>query len=177
MLTRNGQLPDTGLLSSCPSAASFFIRCLPSISLLYVTCYLLLAIGYLFMQLTRFLAQLLGLYCVIVAVAMFVRKKEMIRIVLSLIQNRPLLFIVEIFGLIAGLAMVLTHTVWSKDLLAFIITLIGWVTLVRSIVLLFLPSAAVDRFLKTIRYEQNYYIFATIALILGAYLTFAGFAR
>ena len=75
------------------------------------------------MQLTHFLAQLLGLYCVIVAVAMFVRKREMIEIALSLIQDRPLLFIVEIFGLIAGLAMVLGHTVWSKGLLAFIITL------------------------------------------------------
>jgi len=129
------------------------------------------------MQLTHFLAQLLGLYCVIVAVAMFVRKREMIEIVLSLIQDRPLLFIVEIFGLIVGLAMVLAHTVWSKGLLAFIITLIGWVTLIRSIVLLFLPLEAIDRFVKTIRYEQNYYVFAGIALILGAYLTFAGFAR
>ena len=101
----------------------------------------------------------------------------MIEIVLSLIQDRPLLFIVEIFGLIVGLAMVLAHTVWSKGLLAFIITLIGWVTLIRSIVLLFLPLEAIDRFVKTIRYEQNYYVFAGIALVLGAYLTFAGFGR
>jgi hypothetical protein len=129
------------------------------------------------MQLTHFLAQLLGLYCVIVAVAMFVRKREMIEIVLSLIQDRPLLFIVEIFGLIAGLAMVLGHTVWSKGFLAFVVTLIGWITLIRSIVLLFLPAEAVGRFVKTIRYEQNYYLFAAIALVVGAYLTFAGFAR
>lgn len=129
------------------------------------------------MQLTHFLAQLLGLYCVIVAVAMFVRKREMIEIVLSLIQDRPLLFIVEIFGLIAGLAMVLGHTVLSKGFLPFIVTLIGWITLIRSIVLLFLPLEAIDRFVKTIRYEQNYYVFAGIALVLGAYLTFAGFAR
>jgi hypothetical protein len=129
------------------------------------------------MQLTHFLAQLLGLYCGIVAVAMFVRKREMIEIVLSLIQDRPLLFIVEIFGLIAGLAMVLGHTVWSKGFLALIVTLIGWITLIRSIVLLFLPLEAIDRLVKTIRYEQNYYVFAGIALVLGAYLTFAGFAR
>jgi hypothetical protein len=70
-----------GLLSSCRSGELFFIRCPPSISLLYVICYLRSAIGYLFMQLTHFLAQLLGLYCVIVAVAMFVRKREMIEIV------------------------------------------------------------------------------------------------
>jgi hypothetical protein len=63
----------------------------------------------------------------------------------------------------------------SRCFLAFIVTLIGWITLIRSIVLLFLPLEAIDRFVKTIRYEQNYYVFAGIALVLGAYLTFADF--
>jgi hypothetical protein len=129
------------------------------------------------MQLTHFLAQLLGLYCIIVAVVMLVRKEAMLGIVMNLIQNRSLLFLVEILGLITGLAMVLGHNVWSKGLLAFIVTLVGWVALVRSTVLLFLPSETIGRFLKTIRYEQNYYVITTIILILGAYLTYAGFVR
>ena len=129
------------------------------------------------MQLTRFLAQLLGLYCIIVAVVMLVRKEAMLGIVMNLIQNRSLLFLVEMLGLITGLAMVLGHNVWSKGLLAFIVTLVGWVALVRSTVLLFLPSETIGRFLKIIRYEQNYYVVTTIILILGAYLTYAGFVR
>ncbi len=128
------------------------------------------------MQLTHFLAQFLGLYCIIVAAVMFVRKQAMLEIVMSLIQNRPLLFLVEILGLITGLAMVLGHNVWSKGPLAFVVTLVGWVALVRSTVLLFLPPDAIGRFLKAIRYEQNYYVFAAITLILGLYLTYAGFA-
>ena len=128
------------------------------------------------MQLTHFLAQLLGLYCIIVAVVMLVRKEAMLEIVINLIQNRSVLFLVEILGLITGLAMVLGHNIWSKGILAFIVTLVGWVALVRSTVLLFLPSEAIGRLLKTIRYEQNYYVFAAITLILGLYLTFAGFA-
>ncbi|HET9374516.1 MAG TPA: hypothetical protein VFO40_06055 [Chthoniobacterales bacterium] len=131
----------------------------------------------LLMQLTRFLAQLLGLYCIIVAVVMLVRKEAMLGIIMNLIQNRSLLFLVEILGLITGLAMVLGHNVWSKGLLAFIVTLVGWVALVRSTVLLFLPSETIGRFLKIIRYEQNYYVVTTIILILGAYLTYAGFVR
>jgi putative exporter of polyketide antibiotics len=128
------------------------------------------------MQLTHFLAQFLGLFCIIVAIVMLVRKQAMLGIVMSLIQNPPLLFLVEILGLITGLAMVLGHSVWSKGVLAFIVTLVGWVALIRSTVLLFLPPEAIGRFLKTIRYEQNYYVFAAITLILGLYLTFAGFA-
>ena len=129
------------------------------------------------MQLTHYLARLLGLYCIIVAVVMFMQKQTMLGIVMSLIQDRPLLFLVEILGLITGLALVLAHNVWSKGFLAFVITLIGWVTLIRSTVLLFLSAEAVDGFLRTIHYEQNYYLFAAIALIVGAYLTFAGFVK
>jgi len=127
------------------------------------------------MQLTHFLAQLLGLYCLIVSAAMFARKRAMVEIVTNLIQNRSLLFVVEIFGLIGGLAMVLGHSVWSAGLLAFVVTLIGWVTFIRSVVLLFLPSGSIVKFMQAIRYEQNYHVFAAIVLILGIYLTVAGF--
>jgi hypothetical protein len=139
-------------------------------------CYLLSAYLVLLMQLTHFLAQLLGLYCIIVAVVMLTRKEAMLGIVTSLIQNRSLLFLVEILGLITGLALVLGHNVWSKGPLALIVTLVGWVALIRSTVLLFLSPEAIGEFLKTIRYQQNYYLFTASALILGLYLTFAGFA-
>jgi hypothetical protein len=141
--------------------------------------HLLFSIGYrlFIMQLTHFLAQLLGLYCVIISVVMLARKQAIMEMVPTLIENRPLLFIVEILGVIGGLAMVLGHNVWSGGFLAFIITLIGWATLVRSTVLLFLSPQAIARFIKAIRYEQNYYVFATITLLLGLYLTSAGFAK
>ena len=146
----------------------------PGVYLLFVIGYLLLATA---MQLTHYIARLLGLYCIIVAVVMFVQKQAMLGIVMSLIQDRPLLFLVEILGLITGLALVLAHNFWSKGFLAFVITLIGWVTLIRSTALLFLSSEAVGGFLRIIHYEQNYYLFAAIALFVGAYLTFAGFAK
>jgi hypothetical protein len=126
---------------------------------------------------THFLAQLLGLYCVIISVAMLAQKQAMLDIITSLVQSRPTLFIVEVFGLFGGLAMVLGHNVWSGGVLAFVVTLIGWVTLIRSTALLFVSPPAMLRFMKAIRYEQNYYRFATIVLLLGAYLTFAGFAK
>ena len=129
------------------------------------------------MQLTHFLAQLLGLYCLIVSTAMFAQKRAMIEIVTNLIQNRPLLFVVEIFGLIGGLAMVLGHSVCSAGLLSFVVTLIGWVTFIRSVLLLFLPSGSMLRFMQAIRYEQNYHVFVAIVLIFGIYLTAAGFAK
>jgi hypothetical protein len=81
---------------------------------------------------------------------------------------------VEILGLAAGLAIVLGHNIWSSGLLALIVTLIGWSTLIRSIILLFLSPEAIERFIKAVRYEQNYYLFTAIPLLIGLYLTVAG---
>jgi hypothetical protein len=76
----------------------------------------------------------------------------MLTIVTSCVQNRALLFLVEILGLAAGLAIVLGHNIWSSGLLALIVTL-GWVTLIRSIILLFLSPEAIGRFIKAVRAE------------------------
>jgi hypothetical protein len=129
------------------------------------------------MKLTAFLARLLGLFLVIESLSMLAQKQAMVDVTTSLIQDHPLIFTLKILGVLAGLAMVLGHTVWSGGLLSVIVTLIGWVTLVRSVVLLFLSPEAVLSILKAIRYEQNYYLLVGISLLIGVYLTYAGFAK
>ena len=108
---------------------------------------------------------------------MLAQKQAMVDITTSLIQDHPLLFTLKILGVLAGLAMVLSRTVWSGGLLPVIVTLIGWATLVRSVVLLFLSPEAVLSFMRAIRYEQNYYLLAGMSLLIGVYLTYAGFAK
>jgi hypothetical protein len=71
-------------------------------------------------------------------------------------------------------AIVVGHNLWSSDLLRLIVTLIGWLTLIRSIILLFLSPEAIGRLMKAVRYEQNYYLFTAIPLVIGLYLTVAG---
>jgi hypothetical protein len=106
---------------------------------------------------------------------MMAQKPLMLDIINNLIQNHPVLFLVEILGLLGGLAMVLGHTVWSGGLLPVIVTLIGWVALIRSTVLLFISPETVLNFIKAIRFEQNYFLFSGISLLIGAYLSYAGF--
>jgi hypothetical protein len=129
------------------------------------------------MKLTAFLARFLGLFLVIESLSMLAQKQAMVEITTSLIQDHPLLFILKILGVLGGLAMVLGHTVWSGGLLPVIVTLIGWATLARSVVLLFLSPEVVLGFIGAIRYEQNYYLLAGISLFIGGYLTYAGFAK
>ena len=126
------------------------------------------------MDLTHFLARLLGLFCIVISIMMLSRREAMLAIVTSCVPNAALLFLVEILGLAAGLAIVLGHNLWSSGLLPLIVTLIGWLTLIRRVILLFLSPEAVGRFINAIRYEQNYYLFTVIPLLVGLYLTVAG---
>jgi hypothetical protein len=128
------------------------------------------------MDLTHFLARLIGLYCIILSVVMFVRKLVIIEIAKQLVQNQPVYFILQILTLIAGLAMVLAHNVWSTGILALVVTLFGWLTLIRSVAWLFLPPQAVLRLMKTLKYEQNFTAYAIISLVTGVCLTLGGFA-
>ena len=104
-------------------------------------------------------------------------KGRNLELITSLLQGRPLLFIVEILGVLGGLAMVLGHTVWLGGLLPVVVTIIGWFALIRSVALLFVSPQAVLNLISAIHLEQNYYLFAGISLLVGVYLTCAGFAR
>jgi len=125
---------------------------------------------------TAFLARLIGLYSILVALSMITHKQATVVMVTALVRNPPGLFIVGVITLGVGLAMVLGHNVWSGGALAVIVTLIGWLALIKGLLFLFLsPDAAVGFFLGGFRYEQLFYLYASISLVLGVYLTYGGF--
>jgi len=125
--------------------------------------------------LTIFLARLIGLYCLLFGLAMVVRKEAMLEMVAALIRNGPVLLIIEVIGVTAGLAIVLGHNVWSGGALPIIVTLLGWIILIRGVVLLFLSPQGKVRFFEMFRFAELFYLYVGITLVLGLYLTFAGF--
>jgi len=125
--------------------------------------------------LTRFLARLLGLYCLLVGLSMVTHKHATVETVTALVHNPPVMHLVAVFTLVAGLAMVLGHNVWSGGMLPVVVTLVGWLTSIRSLVLLFLTPGTAGDFLGVLHYEQLFYLYAAIPLVLGVYLTYGGF--
>jgi len=125
--------------------------------------------------LTIFLAKFLGLYCIIVALAMMTRKQSAIATVKALIANPPLLLLVEVIGLAGGLAMILGHNIWSGGALPVIVTLVGWLMAIRGAGLLALSQDATTKLFEALQYERLFYFYMGGTLVLGLYLTFAGF--
>ena len=126
--------------------------------------------------LTIFLAKLLGLYCIIVALAMMTRKQSAVATMKALIGNPPLLLLVEVLGLASGLAMILGHNIWSGGALPVVVTLIGWMMAIRGAGLLALSPDATMKVFEALRYEQLFYFYIGATLLLGLYLTYAGFS-
>ena len=126
--------------------------------------------------LTIFLGKLIGLYCIIVALAMMANKQSAIATVSALVRNAPLLLFAEVLGLAAGLALILGHNIWSGGALPVVITLLGWLMTIRGVVLLALSQDATIRFFEALRYEELFYVYMGATLALGLFLTAAGFS-
>jgi hypothetical protein len=125
---------------------------------------------------TRFLSRLLGLYCVVIAVAMLAQRQATIATVGGLLQDRPLMYVLGVLCVFAGLAMVLVHNVWSGGAATVLVTLIGWLTLLKGIVFVGLePRQTATLYLAQLRFAQLYPLYALVTLVLGAYLCYAGF--
>ncbi len=87
-----------------------------------------------------------------------------------------MMFVLGAIMLVAGLAMVLAHNIWSGGVLAVIVTLVGWMTLIKSLFFLFLPpEMEAGFFLGQLHYRQLFYMYTAISLVLGVYLTYGGF--
>jgi len=126
--------------------------------------------------LTIFLGKLLGLYCVVVALAMMANKKSVVATVNALVRNPPLVLLTSVITLAIGLALVIGHNVWSGGALPVTVTVVGWVSLIKGLAFLALPPGQMVRLYEALQYEKLFFIYMGVTLALGLYLTIAGFS-
>jgi hypothetical protein len=126
---------------------------------------------------TIFLSRLLGLYSLLVAVALASHKEASVEAVTALVHHPPSAMIAAMIASGVGLAMVLGHNVWSGGAQPVVVTVIGWYSLLKGLILFFLSPAALVSYFEGAHYSQLFYLYMGIAFLLGAYLTYAGFTR
>ena len=125
---------------------------------------------------TRVLGRLLGLYCLIIGVEMLARPQATVQTVTLLLADRPLLYVLGVILIFAGLAMLLVHNIWRGGTAAVLVTIIGWLTLLKGVLLVGLaPGETAKLYLEHFRYEQLYPVYVLLTLGLGVYLTYAAF--
>ena len=123
-------------------------------------------------RLTVFLARFIGLFTVVLVVALLVRGSATVE---AAVADAPVMLVYAIISLAAGVAMILGHNVWSGGALPVVVTLVGWLILAKGIMLLFVTPEALKQIFDHMQYGEHYYLYLAPSLVVGLYLTWAGF--
>jgi len=126
--------------------------------------------------LTVSLGKLIGIFLIVVSVAMALDKASLVEIITALIDDRALILIVGMAALVAGLAIVLAHNVWSGGVLPVLVTLFGWLLVIRGLVLLLVPTETFIAYFQMLRFDDLFYAYAGITLLLGLIFSYAAFS-
>jgi uncharacterized membrane protein len=127
------------------------------------------------MQTSIFLAKLLGpVFCVLGA-AILVNPQSFRAILGEFIESRALLYLAGFLGLLGGMALVLTQNVWSSDWRV-LITLIGWITVMRALTTIFLPQQVAGMGLWFLRHRAAFPMSALLMIAIGGVLSYFGYS-
>ena len=86
-----------------------------------------------------------------------------------------LMWIAGVFTLLLGLGIVLAHNRWSGGAATIIVTLYGWMTLIKGLIFVWLPLPMQTGFYQAFHFEQFSIAYGLVALALGGYLIYCGF--
>src|SRR5258708_32315154 len=92
---------------------------------------------------TIFLSRLLGLFMLAMSLSLLLRGQELLAIMTALINDAPMLMNIGMAALLAGLAIVLCHNIWSGGARPIVVTLFGWILLLSGWLLLMLPHGTI----------------------------------
>lgn len=127
------------------------------------------------MELSIFLAKLFGAYFLIVGIIFIWRRKAIIPVFEEFAGRRALMVVIALVEIFAGLAIAISHNIWSYDFRA-IITVFGYWLIIEGVLYLLLPSKKVVKNIIKIFSRPGWYITGSlIAIVLGVYLLNAGF--
>ena len=71
--------------------------------------------------------------------------------------------------------MVIGHNVWTGGPLPVVVTLIGWIILLRGVLLTFLPTPTIVELFERVRFADFFLVYEGLILAVGAWLAAAGF--
>jgi hypothetical protein len=125
--------------------------------------------------LTVFLGKFFGLSCVLMCAVLVARPKESLEAIASMMESPGLVLVTGIFTMGGGVATVVGHNVWSGGALPVAVTLLGWVTLIKGLVLMATPPRALTAFYRALHYPARFRLYMAAALAFSAWLTVTAF--
>jgi hypothetical protein len=128
------------------------------------------------MQTSVFLARLIGPVMLVVGLAVFANQRAFRDMAEEFLASRALLFLSGLLIMPMGLAIVLTHNVWTADWRV-LITLFGWLNAIGGAVRLLAPNTVMQTGRAMLRRPYFVPAAAAIWVVLGLLFCLFGFLR
>jgi len=126
------------------------------------------------MQTSIFLGRLLGPLLLLTGAGIVLNPKSFRTIAGEVVRSVTLVYLFGFMDLAAGLAIVLTHNVWVASWRV-LITLIGWLLLIRGAVRIVAPEIVMGYAAKVIRNKQVIPSAGAVVGVLGLVLCYFGY--
>ena len=124
------------------------------------------------MEISHFLAKLIGLYLLILGVLTILRRPQIKAMSKELASSKSALAVSGEISLVFGLVIAIDHTIWEYSWRG-LITLLGYIMILKAILRFGFP-AQVKKMVSKMT-EQGWWILSIVLIVLGAYLTYHGF--
>ena len=119
------------------------------------------------------MAKILGLYLIILDLAVLLNWRRLRQVAAALEQNLLLIYFSGSIHLLLGLLLVTSHNIWTTGWQS-VITTLGWITLFKGLVRLFFPIWLISWGEKS--FDRKWLKVVVIAfLLIGIWLTGIGF--
>jgi len=127
------------------------------------------------MDVSLFLAKLIGLYLLAMGGLWIARGHEMMASIEDYSTSRPAVFLSGIIALVVGLAMAIGHSVWELHWRG-LITLFGYISIVKGVSLIGFPEWRRSQ-AEWMRNDWVTRVWLLVVLVLGGYLAWVGFTQ
>jgi hypothetical protein len=126
------------------------------------------------MNTSIFLARLIGPLLLAVGAGILIDPKPFRTITGEVVRSMTLVYLFGLFDFAVGLAIVLTHNVWAANWRV-LITLLGWLMLIRGAVRILAPETIMRYAAKVMRNKNIIPISGVVTGVLGLVLCYFGY--
>ncbi len=127
------------------------------------------------MPLTYFLAQFIGLFFLFAGLSVLARKKLFGEVIKDIEGSQALLYTLGLISVLLGLLMVLARTQMDGSIAGLVLAIIGWILVLKGILAMFVPRKSIVQLTKMVKIEKFYWAYGMFVVLVGFYLTYAGF--
>ena len=127
------------------------------------------------MQASAVISQILGLTYVIVGIGLLLNPANYQSILKGFCESPALSYLGGLLALIFGLTILVFHHAWSADWTV-IITLVGWLAIIKGSVLVAYPSAVLQPSRRILAQPARLRVWSIFPIALGLFLSIKGYA-